>query len=342
MNYISKFIPKYFLNKDQKNMYVPSLLFGGLEDEGVEFDFSVLDRPFVNYSTGTSDLELQYTKYIRGDALAIEVFGFISFFSSVQKIQLNNYFFSYCELLKGMSSDKQKKKLDQALKKLYKLRFIRRTFIPEYSAKERTIASYSLTVDGAKLAQHMRKRLGIQGKVYDPDAIYKTPQGAGRIIKRHWAIVDVFLAASTLESFIGFRNHINHIGSNDKPMAIKESQCLLTLTLITGETCNLICYVALPDDAEYYNKVKVEQFKLLYQRYPDGKFPDFDDQINFLCFIVFSQAQAQLLTDSLDSKSIPPILFIILEDIQNSSVKEAFYVFDKGQIFPFTNNLASK
>ena len=59
MNYISKFIPKYFLNKDQKNMYVPSLLFGGLEDEGVGFDFSVLDRPFVNYSTGTSDLELQ-------------------------------------------------------------------------------------------------------------------------------------------------------------------------------------------------------------------------------------------------------------------------------------------
>ena len=327
-------------------MYVPSLLFGGVEDRGITFDFSVLDRPFVNYSARSSDLEIQYAKHLRNDPLAIEVFGFISFFSSVQKIQLNNYFYSYSEQLRALGEEKQKKQLNRVLKKLYTLRFIRRTFIPEHSLKDRTIASYSLTVDGATLAQHMRQRLGIQGKVYDPDEIYRGQhyQRAGRVIKRHWAIVDVFLAASTLESFVAFRNHLNHVGSKDQPMAIKESQCILTLKLITGVRCNLICYVALPDDADYFNRVKVEQFKLLAQRYPDAKFPEFGETLNFLCFIVFSKSHAEQLIGQLqlEPQNTPPIIFIVLEDFQDSSVKKAFYAYDHGEIIPFAENIASK
>ena len=348
LDYISKYIPKYFLNQEKKNMYVPSLLFGKAEeDNGVEFDFSVLDKPFVNYGASSSDLEVQYAKHLRNDPLAIEVFGFICFFSSVQKIQLNYYFYSFSEQLRDLSEEKQKKRLKQALNKLYTLRFIRRTFIPEHSVKERTITSYSLTVNGAILAQHMRKRLGIQGKIYDPDEIYRGQnlQRASRMIKRNWAVLDVFLAASTLESFIGFRNHLNHIGSNDdNPMAIKESQCVLTLRLITGISCNLICYVALPDDKDYYNRVKVEQFKLLNQRYPDAIFPDFGESLNFLCFIVYSEQQAENLIQQFDlePKKSPPILFIVLEAFQNSSVKNAFYAYDNGQISSFAENIASK
>jgi hypothetical protein len=343
MDYISKLIPKYFLDKEKKNMHVPSLLFGGLEDEGIDFDFSVLDRPFVNYNAGTSDLEVQYTKHLRHDALAQELFAFICFFSNVQKFQLNNYFCSYSPSLEGIPEEKQKKKLNQALKKLYRLRLIRRTFIPEHSSKERSIASYSLTVDGAKLAKHMKKRLGIQGKIYDPDKMYLGQNNVMYMIKRQWAIVDVFLAASTLESFVGFRNHLNHVGKKE-PIALKESQCILTLKLVTGALCNMICYVALPRDAPYYNKVKVEQFKLLQQRYPEGKFPEFGEALNFLCFIVFTPAQAeQLVVDlGLNQENIPPILFIILEDMQQESVKDAFYYFEEGKVVLFGDNLASK
>jgi len=343
MHYISKLIPKYFLDKEKKNMRIPSLLFGGVEDEGLDFDFSVLDRPFVNYNAGSSDLEVQYTKHLRSAPFVIEVFAFLCFFSSVQKFQLNSYFCSYSPSLEGLPEAKQKKRLNQALKKLYHLRLIRRTFIPEHSLKERTIASYSLTVDGAKLAQHLKKRLGIQGRVYDPDKMYLGAHHVVSTIKRHWAIVDVFLAASTLESFVGFRNHLNHIGSKH-PMAIKESQCVLTLKLVTGATCNLISYVALPNDAPYYNKVKVEQFKLLAQRYPEGKFPEFGEALNFLCFIVFNQTQAESLVKDLglEEEKTPPILFIILEDMQKASVKDAFYYFEKGQVIAFGENLASK
>jgi hypothetical protein len=201
-----------------------------------------------------------------------------------------------------------------------------------------------MTVDGTKMAEHMRKPLGIQGKIYNPDQMYLNHQNVSRVIKRQWAIVDVFLAASTLESFVGFRNHLSNVGTIKQPMAIKESQCVLTLELVNGLECNLISYVALPGDSPYYNKVKVEQFKLLMQRYPDGRFPELKEALNFLCFIVFTKEHVDELVNQLELKleATPPLLFIVLEDFQNSSIKEAFYGFENGAIVPFAPNLASK
>ncbi|MDT2909310.1 hypothetical protein [Lactococcus lactis] len=329
----NQLLPKYFSNKEKKTVVMPSLIVEGAEDFGIEDDFSVLEKDLKTYY-GNNDLENAFVEKFQNDEKMIEVFNFMATFTNVQKMQLNNYFYSFAPSFQGLSENRQKKQLQRVLDQLIKNRFILKSYVPGPS--ERKIPSYSLSQYGFQLAIHMRTKLKLDSYVRNP-SIIEYYSSRSTIVKKQWVNVDVYLAALTLKNIVGYKNRFVKVQEEGKnPLFIKESQAVLSIMMKNEKVCNLITYTVLPEQGLKYIGIVAEQWNIIGQDYTDRPIPGLGGDLNFLAIIVYNLDEAKRVAQSINETLPASPVFIILENIQKESVLDGFVFWEDGEFLSFS------
>lgn len=333
MEIFKSLLPKYFSNKEKKNMIIPSLNVEGADDFGIEDDFSMLEKDMTTYH-GMNDLENAFMEKFDHDPQMIEVFNFIATFTNVQKMQLNNYFYSYASSFRNFSESKQKKQLQRVLTQLQKGRFILKSYIP--SPSDRKIPSFTLSQYGFQLAVHMRSKLKLDCYIRNPSMIEYFKERS-TLVRKQWVNVDIFLAAQTLKNIAGYKNRFTKVQEPGKtPLFIKESQAVISLEMQNGKICNLITYTVLPEQGFKYISVVAEQWGIIAQDYTDHPIPGLGGDLNFLAIIVYSQEEALKIAQVIGDKVPAGPVFIVLDMMQKESILEAFQFWEEGELLSFS------